>query len=92
MKTRLTLVVVSLVLSVLIGLSLAHYGVAGVVRPAIAQSAVKLLLQPMLVAFVALRALAPGGRAASWLRRRRWSAPPQRWRRSRVSDWSASYL
>ena len=38
---------------VLIGLSLAHYGVAGVVRPALAQSAVKLLIQPALVAVFA---------------------------------------
>ena len=38
---------------VLIGLSLAHYGVAGVVRPAVAQSAVKLLVHPMLVAVAA---------------------------------------
>ena len=39
---------------VLIGLSMAHYGVAGVVRPAAAQSAVKLLIHPLLVAVVAL--------------------------------------
>lgn len=38
---------------VLIGLSMAHYGVAGVVRPAVAQSAVKLLVQPMMVAVAA---------------------------------------
>jgi len=38
---------------VLIGLSLAHYGVAGVMRPAIAQSALKLLVHPLLVAVAA---------------------------------------
>jgi predicted permease len=39
---------------VLIGLSMAHYGVAGVVKPALAQSAVKLLIHPLLVAVVAI--------------------------------------
>lgn len=38
---------------VLIGLSMAHYGVAGVVQPAVAQSAVKLLIHPLLVAIAA---------------------------------------
>lgn len=38
---------------VLIGLSMAHYGVVGSVRPAIALSTVKLLLQPTLVAVAA---------------------------------------
>ncbi len=38
---------------VLIGLSLAHYGVAGVVKPAVAQSALKLLVHPLLVAVAA---------------------------------------
>lgn len=38
---------------VLIGLSLAHYGVKGVVRPALAQSGVKLVLHPLLVAAAA---------------------------------------
>ena len=38
---------------VLIGLSLAHYGVKGVVKPAIAQGCVKLLVHPAMVAVVA---------------------------------------
>ena len=38
---------------VLIGLSMAHYGVKGVVKPALAQSAVKLVMQPALVAVIA---------------------------------------
>ena len=38
---------------VLIGLSMAHYGVSGVVKPAVAQSAVKLLIHPLMVAVVA---------------------------------------
>jgi predicted permease len=38
---------------VLIGLSMAHYGVAGVVKPAITQSALKLLVHPALVAVTA---------------------------------------
>ena len=37
---------------VLIGLSMAHYGIAGSVKPALAQSAVKLLIHPALVALV----------------------------------------
>ncbi|MEP7157703.1 MAG: AEC family transporter [Betaproteobacteria bacterium] len=38
---------------VLIGLSLAHYGVSGVLKPAFAQSGIKLLLHPLLVAVAA---------------------------------------
>ena len=38
---------------VLIGLSLAHYGVNGVVKPALTQSAVKLIVHPVMVALVA---------------------------------------
>ncbi len=38
---------------VLIGLSLAHYGVAGVVKPAVAQASLKLLIHPLLVAVAA---------------------------------------
>jgi predicted permease len=38
---------------VLIGLSLAHYGVTGAVKPAVEQSIVKLLVQPALVAITA---------------------------------------
>ena len=38
---------------VLIGLSMAHYGVAGVVKPAVAQSALKLLIHPLVVAAAA---------------------------------------
>lgn len=38
---------------VLIGLSIAHYGVVGVVKPAIALTALKLLIHPMLVAVAA---------------------------------------
>lgn len=38
---------------VLIGLSMAHYGVAGVVKPAVAQSVLKLLVHPLLVAVAA---------------------------------------
>ncbi len=38
---------------VLIGLSMSHYGVEGVVKPALAQSAVKLIAHPLLVAIVA---------------------------------------
>ena len=38
---------------VLIGLSMAHYGVAGAVKPALVQSAVKLVVHPALVAVVA---------------------------------------
>ena len=42
---------------VLIGLSLAHYGVGGAVKPAVAQSALKLLVHPLLVAVVAFWAV-----------------------------------
>ncbi len=38
---------------VLIGLSMAHYGIKGVIKPALTVSAVKLLVQPLLVALVA---------------------------------------
>lgn len=38
---------------VLIGLSMAHYGVEGVIKPALGQSAVKLIVHPALVALVA---------------------------------------
>ena len=38
---------------VLIGLSMAHYGVAGVVKPAVVQSVLKLLVHPLLVAVAA---------------------------------------
>jgi predicted permease len=38
---------------VLIGLSMAHYGVEGVVKPALALSGVKLIVQPALVAVAA---------------------------------------
>lgn len=38
---------------VLIGLSIAHYGIAGVVKPAIALTTLKLLVHPLLVAFAA---------------------------------------
>jgi predicted permease len=38
---------------VLIGLSMAHYGVAGVVKPAVTQSVLKLLVHPLLVAVAA---------------------------------------
>jgi len=38
---------------VLIGLSMAHYGVTGVIKPAIAQSVLKLLVHPLLVAAAA---------------------------------------
>lgn len=49
---------------VLIGLSMAHYGVVGSVRPAFALSAVKLLIQPALVAVAAFWIL-PLDRAAA---------------------------
>lgn len=54
---------------VLIGLSLAHYGVKGVVRPASAQSLVKLLIHPAMVAAVAywLMPLAPATAAVTVL-------------------------